>query len=183
MGLAYYVQNNRESLLKTVLQEEILGKNHAEDPKQVKKRKLKEKIDRWRAKPLHGQIIRQTEQINTQISTLVLRKMSAGYKLARIFSQDIKMSFGLDKCAVLEMRRGRQVGSSGIELPVYRGNRGERLQIPLHLTVGSDSQHQDERQDNIGVYQKSQEVVQIKTRWRKLNRWHQYLGCRCSTLQ
>ena len=80
--------------------------------------------------------------------TLVLRKMRAGYKLAkhmkpinhllfmddlklygaskdqldspvqvvRIFSQDVKMSFGLDKCAVLEMRRGRQVRSSGIEL-------------------------------------------------------------------
>ena len=27
------------------------------------------------------------------------------------------MSFGLNKCAVLEMRRGRQVGSSGIERP------------------------------------------------------------------
>ena len=27
------------------------------------------------------------------------------------------MSFGLDKCEVLEMRRGRQVGSSGIDLP------------------------------------------------------------------
>ena len=38
-------------------------------------------------------------------------------------------------------------------------NRGRRLQIPWHLTVGPDSQHQDERQDNIGVYQKSQEVV------------------------
>ena len=81
--------------------------------------------------------------------TIVLRKMRAGYKLAkdmkpinhllfmadlklygvstdqldslvqvvRIFSQDIKMSFGLDKYSVLEMRRGRQVGSSGIELP------------------------------------------------------------------
>ena len=81
--------------------------------------------------------------------TLVLRKIRAGYRLAkdmkpvnhllfmddmklygasrdhqdslikvvRIFSQDIKMSFGLDKCAVLEMRRGRQVGSSGIDLP------------------------------------------------------------------
>ena len=81
--------------------------------------------------------------------TLVLRKMRAGYKLAkdmkpinhllfmddlklygasknqlgslvqviRIFSQGIKMSFRLDKCAVLEMRRGRQIGSSGIELP------------------------------------------------------------------
>ena len=27
------------------------------------------------------------------------------------------MSFGLDKCAVLEMRRQKQVCSSGIELP------------------------------------------------------------------
>ena len=87
--------------------------------------------------------------------TLVLRKMRAGYKLAkdmkpinhllfmddlklygvcedqllrlacsssklRIFSQDIKMSYGLDKCAFLEMRRGRQVGGSGIELPDYQ---------------------------------------------------------------
>ena len=81
--------------------------------------------------------------------TLAIRKMRAGYKLAkdmkpinhlifmddrklygarkdqldslvqvvRIFSQDIKMPFGLDKCDVLEMRRGRQVGSSRIELP------------------------------------------------------------------
>ena len=38
-------------------------------------------------------------------------------QVVRIFSQDIRMSFGLDKCAVLEMRRGRQVGSSGIDLP------------------------------------------------------------------
>ena len=81
--------------------------------------------------------------------TLVLRKMRAGYRLAkdatpinhllfmddlklygankdqldsliqvvRMFSQDIKMSFGLEKCAVLEIRRGRQVDSSGIDLP------------------------------------------------------------------
>ena len=81
--------------------------------------------------------------------TLVLRKMRAGYRLAkdmkpvnrllfmddlelygasedqldslvpvvRIFSQDIRMSFGLDKCEALEMRRGRQVGSNGIDLP------------------------------------------------------------------
>ena len=38
-------------------------------------------------------------------------------QVVRIFSQDIKMSFGLGKSAVLEMTRGRQVGSSGIELP------------------------------------------------------------------
>ena len=55
-------------------------------------------------------------------------------QVVRIFSQDFKMSFGLDKCAVLEMRQA-----------AYRGNRGGRLQIPWHLTVGPDSQHQDER--------------------------------------
>ena len=38
-------------------------------------------------------------------------------QVVRIFLQDIKMAFGLDKCAVLDMRRGRQVGSSGIQLP------------------------------------------------------------------
>ena len=38
-------------------------------------------------------------------------------QVVRIFSQDIKILFGLDKNAVLEMRRGRQIDSSGIELP------------------------------------------------------------------
>ena len=38
-------------------------------------------------------------------------------QVVRIFSQDIKMSFGLEKCDVLEIRRGRQVDSSGIDLP------------------------------------------------------------------
>ena len=35
----------------------------------------------------------------------------------RIFSEYIKMSFGLEKCVVMEMRRGRKVESSGIVLP------------------------------------------------------------------
>ena len=45
----------------------------------------------------------------------------------RIFSQDIKTSFGFEKCAVLEMRRGRRVDSSGINLPddQYIGEMGE----------------------------------------------------------
>ena len=38
-------------------------------------------------------------------------------QVIRIFSQDINMLFGLDKCAVLEMRRRRQVSNTGIELP------------------------------------------------------------------
>ena len=39
------------------------------------------------------------------------------FEKVRMFSQDIKMSFGLDKCAVLEVRRGRRVCSSGKDLP------------------------------------------------------------------
>ena len=41
-------------------------------------------------------------------------------QVVRVFSQDIRMSFGLDKCAIVEMRQGRQVGSSGIDLPDYQ---------------------------------------------------------------
>ena len=44
-------------------------------------------------------------------------QLNSPFQVVRIFSQDIKMSFGLEKCAVLEMRRGRQVDSSGIILP------------------------------------------------------------------
>ena len=44
-------------------------------------------------------------------------KLDSLIQVVRVFSQDFKMSFGLDKCAILEMRRGRQIGSSGIELP------------------------------------------------------------------
>ena len=48
-------------------------------------------------------------------------------QVVRIFSQDIKMSFGLEKCAVLEMRRGRRVDRSGINLPddQHIGEKGE----------------------------------------------------------
>lgn len=37
--------------------------------------------------------------------------------MVRAYSEDIKMSIGLDKCAVFEMSRGRKVDSSGIDLP------------------------------------------------------------------
>lgn len=35
----------------------------------------------------------------------------------RIFSEDIQTSFGLQNCAVLEIKREKQVESSGVELP------------------------------------------------------------------
>ena len=33
------------------------------------------------------------------------------------YSEDIGMKFGIDKCAVLELERGKLVRSKGIELP------------------------------------------------------------------
>ena len=35
----------------------------------------------------------------------------------RIFSEDIRMEFGLDQCAVMIMKRGKQVEADGVELP------------------------------------------------------------------
>ena len=35
----------------------------------------------------------------------------------RIFSDDVGMAFGLDKCVVLVLKRGKVVRTEGIELP------------------------------------------------------------------
>ena len=40
--------------------------------------------------------------------------------VVRVFSRDIRMEFGLDKCAMLELRAGRQVVCEGINLPDWQ---------------------------------------------------------------
>ncbi|MEM7375718.1 MAG: reverse transcriptase family protein [Bacteroidota bacterium] len=45
------------------------------------------------------------------------REIDALIEITRIFSRDIGMSFGLDKCAVIEIKRGVKVRSEGITLP------------------------------------------------------------------
>ena len=44
------------------------------------------------------------------------RKFDSLIQPVRIFSEDIGMSFALEKCAVLEMRRGRKIDSSETDL-------------------------------------------------------------------
>ena len=150
--------------------------------------------------------------------TLVLRKMRAGYRLAkdatpinhllfmddlklygankdqldsliqvvRIFSQDIKMSFGLEKCAVLEIRRGRQVDSSGIDLPddQHIGEIGEEgykylgiLQLDQNLNTKMKVKITSE------YIRRVKKLCRSKIEWRKFDWWYQYLGCRRSSLQ
>ena len=45
------------------------------------------------------------------------RELDSLVQTVRIFSDDIGMEFGMDKCAVLVMKRGRVVRTEGIELP------------------------------------------------------------------
>ena len=46
-----------------------------------------------------------------------LQKLDSLLQTVRIFSSDIGMQFGVSKCAMLEMKRGKVVQSEGIELP------------------------------------------------------------------
>ena len=45
------------------------------------------------------------------------RELDSLIQTVRIFSDDVGMVFGLDKCAVLVLKRGRMVRTEGIELP------------------------------------------------------------------
>ena len=44
----------------------------------------------------------------------------------RVFSEDIGMEFGIEKCAVLVMKRGKVVKSEGINLPDYKTIQGRK---------------------------------------------------------
>ena len=52
--------------------------------------------------------------------------------VVRIFLQDIKMLFGLDKCAILEVQ-GEDKLNRPTWRPAHQGKKG-RLQIPWHFT-------------------------------------------------
>jgi hypothetical protein len=45
------------------------------------------------------------------------REIDSLINLTRIFSDDIGMSFGLDKCGRLVTKRGHVIGTNGIDLP------------------------------------------------------------------
>ena len=45
------------------------------------------------------------------------RELDSLIQTVRIFSDDVGMLFGLDKCAVLVLKRGKTVRTEGIELP------------------------------------------------------------------
>ena len=57
-----------ERLLKAVIPEVVLGSGKYQRPKEVKNRNCKKRFESWKSKPLHGQILRQTEDVRDKTS-------------------------------------------------------------------------------------------------------------------
>ena len=52
-----------------------------------------------------------------QVYSKTMQELDSLVETVRIFSSDIEMQFGISKCTMLEMKRGKVVQNEGIELP------------------------------------------------------------------
>ena len=59
-----------ERLLEAVIPESILRNVESQRPKEVKNRNCKERFESWKSKPLHSQILRQTEDFGLDLVIL-----------------------------------------------------------------------------------------------------------------
>ena len=66
IGLSNYVQESEEPLLVAVRNESTLRSEKDETAKHIKEMKMKKKQDNWKAKELHCQILRQTEDVRDE---------------------------------------------------------------------------------------------------------------------
>ena len=62
------------------------------------------------------------------------RELDSLIQTVRIFSDDVGMVFGLGKCAVLVLKRGRMVRTEGIELP--NGKRMKEINLAGYKYLG-----------------------------------------------
>ena len=70
----------------------------------------------------------------------------------RIFSNDIKMEFGIEKCAILVLKRGIVVKSEGIKLPDNRKMRSlnENEEYKYLSIMQADQIKQTEMKEKVG---------------------------------
>ena len=94
----------------------------------------------------------------------------------RIFSDDVGMVFGLDKCAVLFLR-GKMVRTGGIELPDGKRMREVNLDEYKYLgvfQVDSSMKREIKKKSEKRIRQKSKKVTQITIEWGK---YYSGYGC------
>ena len=70
----FYLANSEEELLKFVAEANKLDKNRIERKQAYKARLQSERMERWKEMPLHGQFLRQTEELRTEDSWMWLRR-------------------------------------------------------------------------------------------------------------
>ena len=75
MGLAHYMQNSMDLLLKSVGHEPVLKKESMINHKKSKRRRRIGNCEKWMIKPLHGQIKTRTEQVRDDRSWGGLQKL------------------------------------------------------------------------------------------------------------
>ena len=55
--------------------------------------------------------------VDLKLCSKTVQELDCLVQTVRIFSSDVGMQFGISKCAILEMKRGKVLDSEGIELP------------------------------------------------------------------
>ena len=73
-SLASYIANNTDELMAPCRRENVLQASDGENVKALKEKRMAERKDKWQSKPLHGQILRQTEDIRDTASWDWMRK-------------------------------------------------------------------------------------------------------------
>ena len=103
--------------------------------------------------------VKNEDQIDSLVNTV------------KIFSEDIKMEFGLPKCGVLIMKRGKVVKSEGISMPngkiIKNIEEGGCKYLGILEAVGVKH---EEMKDLIRKekHQKSEKYTKFKVKWRDI---------------
>ena len=97
--------------------------------------------------------------------------MSILVNTVRIFSEDIKMDFGLPRCRVLIMKREKVVKSEGISMP--NGNMMKNVEEGVYKYLGileAVGVKHEEMKDLIRKekHQKSEKYTKFKVKWRDI---------------
>ena len=99
----------------------------------------------------------------------------------RIYSQDIGMEFGIEKCGMLVMKSGKRHITDGIELPNHDRIRTleekETYEYLGILEADTMKQVQNERHDPKRISQENAKTTRDKTLQQKPHQRNKYLGC------
>ena len=99
----------------------------------------------------------------------------------RIYSQDIGMEFGIQKCAMLVMKSGKRHMTEGMELPNHDKIRTHEKKWNLQILGDLGGWHHqtsaNERHDPKRISQENEKTTWDKTLQQKPHQRNKYLGC------